>query len=367
MQIPFVDLSLMSSAVESDVIRDVSELLGSGAFTNGPQVQRFEDEFAAYCGLRHCVGLASGLDALRLALAGLGVGPGDEVLVPAMTFVATFEAVSQVGAVPVPVDVAEADCCMDPFAAEAAVTARTRVILPVHLYGRLADMKALSTVAERAGLVIVEDACQAHGASREGVRAGTGAAAAFSFYPGKNLGAMGDAGALVTEDTELADVVRALREHGQGKKYEHNRIGWTARLDTIQAAFLLRKLPLLDSWNEQRRVAADLYSEGLEGIGDIVLPDGRDRGQVWHLYVIRTGDRDGLATHLAEHGIATGRHYPEPPHLSRAYESLGFASGSFPVAERLSQEVLSLPMFPGIAAGQIEQVIESTRVWFGDG
>jgi dTDP-4-amino-4,6-dideoxygalactose transaminase len=367
-RVPFLDLSSTNAAVAHETLVDVSELLGTGAFTNGPHVGRFEEEFAAYCGVRHCVGLASGLDALRLALAGLGVGPGDEVLVPAMTFLATFEAVSQVGAVPVPVDVGQQDCCIDSAAAEAAATPRTRIILPVHLYGRLADMNALGAVANSSGLQILEDACQAHGASRDGVRAGTaGVAAAFSFYPGKNLGAMGDAGALVTDDPDLAQLVRALREHGQGRKYEHDLIGWTARLDTIQAAFLLRKLPLLDSWNEERRAAADLYNEGLSGVGDLVLPDTSDRGQVWHVYVVRTADRDGLAAYLSERGVGTGRHYPEPPHLSRAYAHLGFAPGSFPVAERLAGEVLSLPIFPGIASAQVERVVESVRAWFADG
>jgi dTDP-3-amino-3,4,6-trideoxy-alpha-D-glucose transaminase len=368
MPVPFVDLSPMSAAVAQDALADVSELLGSGAFTNGPQVREFEQAFAAYCGTRWCVGVSSGLDALRLALTALGVGPGDEVLVPALTFVATFEAVSQAGALPVPIDVSERDCGMDPTAAAAAITPRTKAIMPVHLYGRLADVAGLAAVAREAGLHLVEDACQAHGASRDGIRAGTaGAAAAFSFYPTKNLGAMGDAGALVTDDEDLAARTRALREHGQGSKYKHDVIGWTARLDTVQAAFLLRKLRLLDGWNDQRRSAADRYDEALAGVGDLLLPDVRDRGQVWHLYVIRTGGREGLAAHLASHGIGTGMHYPEPPHLSQAYASLGYGEGSFSVAERLSREVLSLPLFPGITPEQIGEVVARIREWFERG
>jgi dTDP-4-amino-4,6-dideoxygalactose transaminase len=309
--------------------------------------------------------VASGLDALRLALVGFGLEPGDEVIVPAMTFIATFEAVTQAGGVPVPVDVSELDYCMDAGAAEAALTERTRVLMPVHLYGRVADMAALDRLARARRLDVLEDACQAHGAARGAARAGTtGRAGAFSFYPAKNLGAMGDAGALVTDDAALADTMRALREHGQRRKYVHDLVGWTSRLDTVQAAVLLRKLPLLDDWNAQRRAAADQYADGLAGVGDLVLPDVGDRGQVWHLFVIRTADRDGLAEHLATRGIASGRHYPEAPHLSAPYAHLGFAKGSFPVAERLADEGLSLPIFPGITEAQVDRVIEGVRAWF---
>jgi dTDP-4-amino-4,6-dideoxygalactose transaminase len=366
--VPFLDLSHIHKPIAAGVLTDVEALLESGAFTNGPHVTQFEAAFASYCGTQDCVGVASGLDALRLALLALGLEPGDEVIVPALTFVATFEAVSQAGGVPVPVDVNDHDYSMDPGAAAAGIGPRTRFSMPVHLYGRLADMTSLATIARSHGLVVIEDACQAHGASRDGVRAGTGGTAgAFSFYPGKNLGAMGDAGALVTDDEDLAASVRSLREHGQSRKYEHDVIGWTARLDTIQAAFLLRKLPLLNEWNDQRRRAAALYAEGLAGVGDLVLPDAADRGQVWHLYVVRTEAPAGLAAHLAERGIGSGRHYPEPPHLSKAYAHLGFGKGSFPVAEQLAEEVLSLPIYPGITAGQVEQVVEGVRSWFDRG
>jgi dTDP-4-amino-4,6-dideoxygalactose transaminase len=366
--VPFLDLGRTHALIAADVLGDVGELLESGAFTNGPQVREFEAAFAAYCGASDCVGLASGLDALRLALTALGLEPGDEVLVPALTFVATFEAVSQAGGVPVPVDVSSDDYGIDPARVSDAIGPRTRFLIPVHLYGRLADMTALCEAARGHGITVLEDACQAHGATRDGTRAGTtGSAGAFSFYPGKNLGAMGDAGALVTDDAELARAVRALREHGQQRKYEHDAIGWTARLDTIQAAFLLRKLPLLDEWNEQRRAAADLYAEGLAGVGDLVLPDVRDRGQVWHLFVVRTNDPDGLAAHLAERRIGTGRHYPQPPHLSKAYAHLARGEGSFPVAEAMAREVLSLPVFPGITDSEVEQVVEAVRAWFDRG
>jgi dTDP-3-amino-3,4,6-trideoxy-alpha-D-glucose transaminase len=367
-KVPFLDLSAVNARIADGVLEDVQGLLRSGAFTNGPQVAAFEEAFASYCGSTHCVGVASGLDALRLALVGMGFEPGDEVLVPAMTFVATFEGVTQAGGVPVPVDVSEEDYGMDPGAAAAAVGERTRTLMPVHLYGRLADMAALAQLARSHGLDVVEDACQAHGASRGDARAGrTGRAGAFSFYPAKNLGAMGDAGALVTDDSELADSVRALREHGQRRKYQHDIVGWTARLDTIHAAMLLRKLPYLDEWNAQRRAAADLYAEGLTGVGDLVLPDVGDRGQVWHVFVVCTADRDGLADHLTARNVGTGRHYPEPPHLSDAYKSLGYSAGSFPVAERIAAQALSLPMFPGITESQVEQVVDGVRSWFDGG
>lgn len=364
-KVPFLDLSAVNARVAEGVLEDVEGLLRSGAFTNGPQVAAFEEAFASFCGSTHCIGVASGLDALRLGLVGLGVERGDEILVPAMTFVATFEAVSQAGGVPVPVDVSEKDNGMDPDGAAAAVTTRTRALIPVHLYGRLADMASLGRVARSQGVDILEDACQAHGATRDAARAGTtGRAGAFSFYPAKNFGALGDSGALVTDDAELANMVRALREHGQHRKYVHDIVGWTARLDTIHAATLMRKLPHLDEWNAQRRTGAEMYAQRLAGVGDLVLPDVADRGQVWHLFVVRTADPDGLAAHLADRGVGTGRHYPEPPHLSAAYEHLGYGEGAFPVAERIAQEALSLPMFPGITESQIEHVVESVRSWF---
>ncbi len=365
--VPFLDLAYSHRPLARDILDDVAALVETGAFTNGPQVGAFERAFAEYCGADHCVGTASGLDALRFALLGLGLQPGDEVLVPAMTFIATFEAVTQAGGNPVPVDVSLSDACIDPDAMSAAVGPRTRAVMPVHLYGRLADMRAIKAVADSNDLMVIEDACQAHGAVRDGLRAGTiGSAGAFSFYPGKNLGAFGDAGALVTDDAELADRIRALREHGQRRKYEHDVVGWTSRLDTIQAAVLARKLPHLDTWNEERRRTADLYSEGLAGLGDLTLPDTTDRGQVWHLFVVRTADPAGLAAHLAGRQIATGRHYPEPPHLSKAYASLERGRGSCPIAEQIADQALSLPIFPGMAEAQVERVVVGVRSWFDD-
>jgi dTDP-4-amino-4,6-dideoxygalactose transaminase len=364
--VPFLDLAPVHRPLKDAIVADVAELIASGAFTNGPQVAEFEQAFARYCGTDFCVGLASGLDALRLGLLAAGLQPGDEVIVPALTFIATFEAVTQAGGVPVVVDVTEDDYCLDAAAVESAISDRTRVLLPVHLYGQLANVTALADIARRYRVELLEDACQAHGAERDGFRAGaTGIAGAFSFYPTKNLGAMGDAGALVTHDAALAAEVRVLREHGQRTKYDHREPGWTARLDTIQAIALAHKLPLLDRWNDdRRRIAAD-YTSALEGVGDLGLPPvAANSGSVWHLYVVRTGDPARLADYLRRRGIHTGRHYPEPVHLSKAYAPLGYGPGSFPVAEAVAQNSLSLPLFPGMTEAQVDAVVEGIESFF---
>ena len=368
-RVPLVDLSPSSGAIRDQVLSSVSDILESGAFTNGPAVAEFERAFAGYCDTTHCVGVANGLDALRLALQALEVGPGDEVLVPAMTFIATWEAVSQVGAIPVPVDVSPFDYCLDVEAASAAVSSRTRAVLPVHLYGQMADPDALVSLGERDGVDVVEDACQAHGARRRGRVAGSvGRAGAFSFYPTKNLGAMGDGGALVTSDDDLAERVRALREHGQRAKHEHRWVGWTSRLDTIQAAVVAAKLPYLDALNEQRRAAASWYSEALAEVGDLVLPAVvEEGGHVWHVYVLQTDDPTGLGCHLRECGVDTGRHYPNPPHLTEAYAALGHLAGAFPVAEGLARRGISIPLFPGISERQLDAVVSSVVGWFARG
>jgi dTDP-4-amino-4,6-dideoxygalactose transaminase len=364
--VPFLDLGPVHDGLKAELLAELSDLIDTGAFTNGPQVAEFEQAFAVYCGSQHCIGLASGLDALRLALLAAGAEPGDEAIVPANTFVATLEAVTQAGCRPVVVDVTEHDYNLDVVAAASSIGSRTRFALPVHLYGQMADMRALVGLARTNNLVVVEDACQAHGALRDGLWAGAaGEAGAFSFYPGKNLGAFGDAGALVTDDAALAARVRALREHGQTAKYRHDVEGYTARLDTIQAIVLLRKLPSLDDWNFQRREAAAFYSSALEGLGDLRLPHvpfGSD--PVWHLYVVRTARRSALAEFLRERGIATGYHYPQPVHLTPAYASLGHPRGAFPVAEALAEELLSLPIFPGITEAQLQSVVVAIRDFF---
>lgn len=367
--VPFVDVHPIHAPLKAALLDDVAALIESGAFVNGPQVADFEAAFAGYCGSEHCVGVASGLDALRLGLIAGGLERGDEVVVPANTFAATVEAVVQAGGRPVLADVSEADCNVDPAAADDAVTARTRFLLPVHLYGQLANMAALETLAGRRGLDILEDACQAHGAAREGRRAGaSGLAGAFSFYPAKNLGAMGDAGALVTDSTELAERVRALREHGQVRKYEHDLEGYTARLDTIQAMVLLHKLPLLDGWNEARREVAAFYLQALAGVGDLRLPPVAPSSEpVWHLFVVRTAQPERLASFLRDRSIATGRHYPQPIHLAAAYASLHYARGAFPVTEALARECLSLPIFPGISEPQQSAVVAAVEDYFRRG
>jgi dTDP-4-amino-4,6-dideoxygalactose transaminase len=362
-RVPFLDLAPVHAGLKAQILADVADLIDTGAFTNGAAVAQFERAFASYCGVEHCVGVASGLDALRLALLAAGLEPGEEVVVPALTFAATFEAVTQAGGVPVPADVSERDYNVDPAAAAHACSRRTRFVLPVHLYGQLADVVALRGL----GPPLLEDACQAHGARRDGIAAGAaGVAAAFSFYPGKNLGAMGDAGAVVTSSGVLATTVASLREHGQREKYRHELEGWTARLDTIQALVLLRKLPLLDAWNGQRRLIAARYEHALADVGDLGLPPvARGSEPVWHLYPVRTAHAAELADFLRERGIGVGRHYPEPPHLSRAYAHLGFRRGAFPIAEALADELLSLPMFPGMTEADVAAVADAVTAFYG--
>jgi dTDP-4-amino-4,6-dideoxygalactose transaminase len=366
-EVPFLDLAPSHSELKDALLADVADLIESGAFTNGPAVATFERDFAAYCRAHHCVGTASGLDALRLALVAGGIGPGDEVVIPALTFVATAESVTQAGGAPVLVDVRDDDYTLDVAQLATIVTSRTRFCIPVHLYGQLADMRSIAAASEPLGVAIIEDACQAHGAERDGLRAGElSQSAAYSFYPGKNLGAMGDAGALTTNDGSLAHALRALREHGQFEKYRHAFPGWTSRLDTIQALVLTRKLELLDGWIGERRAAADYYLDALTGVGDLVLPAVAPRSApVWHLFVVRTDSPDALGTFLRGRSIATARHYPEPVHLTQAYASLGYRRGDFPVAERVARECLSLPIFPGIREEQLAAVVAGVKEYFG--
>ncbi|MDQ2967060.1 MAG: DegT/DnrJ/EryC1/StrS family aminotransferase [Actinomycetota bacterium] len=367
--VPFLDLHQAHVEISEALLLDIGELLSTGAFTNGPQVRAFEEAFARFVGVDHCVGVASGLDALRLGLSAGGLEAGDEVVVPAMTFVATLEAVTQAGGVPVVVDISESDWNLDVAAVEGSLGPRTRFVLPVHLYGQMADAKLLRDVVTPRGVGIFEDACQSHGARRDGETAGAvGVAAGFSFYPGKNLGAIGDAGALTTNDAEVADHVRAAREHGQRRKYEHDFEGFTSRLDTIQALALLHKLPQLGQGNADRRAAAAFYSESLEDVGDLELPPVPDGSEpVWHLYVIRTESPDRLGSFLRDRGISTARHYPTPVHLTAAYRPLGYRQGEFPVAERHASRALSLPLFPGITDRQLHAAADAVAEYFERG
>jgi len=365
--VPFLDLSAIHRDLAPEVLRDFERIIVSGVFGDGDDVRGFEEAFAAYVGTAGCIGMSSGLDALKIGLLAAGLEPGDRVIVPANTFVASIEAIVQAGGVPLLVDASEDDLNIDPALARAAAeTAEARFLMPVHLYGQLADMRELLHIAAETGITVIEDACQAHGATRDGFRAGAaGAAAGFSFYPGKNLGAMGDAGALTTNDSRITSRARALREHGQVAKYDHAYEGFTGRLDAFQAAVLVRKLDLLAGWNAARRETASSYLASLTGVGDLQLPPVAPGSQpVWHLFVIRTADPTRLGSHLAAHGIQTGRHYPIPAHLSGAFGHLGHTRGSFPVTESISETCLSLPLFPGMSADMVDTVVTSIRQYF---
>ncbi|MBX9630135.1 MAG: DegT/DnrJ/EryC1/StrS family aminotransferase [Burkholderiales bacterium] len=349
----------MHSSIRSELDTAWQRVLARGQFVMGDELAAFEEEFARYCEAPHCIGVGNGLDALTLILRALDIGPGDEVIVPSMTFIATWLAVSEAGAVPVPVDPTEGGFNIDPRGVEARITPRTRAIMPVHLYGQPADMTALAEIARRHGLALIEDAAQAHGARHAGRRVGSlGTAAGFSFYPGKNLGALGDGGAVVTTDRALAERVRRLRNYGSSRKYVHEEQGVNSRLDELQAALLRVKLRHLDEWNAARRRAVAGYRAALSGSSVILPADAAAAESAWHLFVIRSSQRDALQTHLAGHGVQSVIHYPVPPHLQGAYRQGGWPKGSLPRSERLAAEVLSLPMGPTLAAAQIEAVAE---------
>lgn len=353
MKVRFVDLRAEYEEVGEETQGALASIVEGGQFILGPAVERFEGAFAAACGARYCVGVSSGTEALKLSLEALGVGPGHEVIVPVNTFAATALAVSALGARPCLVDCEEESSLLDPVAAERAITDRTRAIVPVHLYGRMVDLAPL----EGLGVPIVEDAAQAHGAEVDGSRAGSrGAAGCFSFYPSKNLGAYGDAGAVVTSREELAEELRSLRQYGQSTKYRHERLGYNARLDGLQAAVLEVKLRHLDDWTRRRRAAASFYSAHLKQGIPRPGPEG-----VFHLYVIRVRNRDRLQKALGEVGIETGIHYPIPLHLQPCFRELGYAEGDFPVAERMAREILSLPMYPQIRDDQLTYVVEQVN------
>jgi dTDP-4-amino-4,6-dideoxygalactose transaminase len=363
MTIPFVDLRVQYQALRDEVEPAMQSVLERGAFIMGPEHQGFEQAFARYLGVRHCLGVATGTDALELALRALGLGPGDEVITVPNTFIATTEAISHVGATIRWVDVDPRTYNLDPAQLEAAITPRTRAVLPVHLYGQPAHMEPILAIARRHGLKVIEDCAQAHGARDHGRRVGTfGDLACFSFYPGKNLGAYGDGGAVVTNDDALAERVGLLRNHGQQTKYVHVVEGWCHRLDNLQAAVLSVKLRHLDDWNDCRRQAAATYDRFLRDLPRVVIPyvpPGME--PVYHLYVVQLPDRDRVQAALQAQGIATGIHYPIPLHQQPAYAYLGHAPGDFPVSAALGPKILSLPMFPEITAEQIEAVVVALR------
>jgi len=374
MKIPFIDLKIQYKQIENEVTPMITEAMANGAFIGGEQVSCFETEFARFCKSNYCVGVNSGTDALRFALMAIGVGPGDEVITVANTFIATTEAISQVGAKPVFIDIYPDTCNMDPNKLEdylknrlkrnaSSLKTRPKAVIPVHLYGQTADMDPILEIAQKNNIAVIEDACQAHGAKYKDMNAGSmGVVGCFSFYPGKNLGAFGEGGAIITQDEAIAQKIRMIRDHGQRKKYFHDLEGYNGRLDAIQAGVLRIKLKRLEDWNKLRRQNAAYYNELLAEIPSVtLLTEAEFAESVYHLYVILVDDRDELQKFLDSKGIATGLHYPLPLHLQKAYEHLGYKKGALPVTEHIADRLLSLPMFPELKPEQIEYVVQSIK------
>ena len=362
-EVPFLDLKAQHAPLRDQFDRAIAKVIDSGAFAGGPFVTKFEDEFAAFCGCEHAIGLGNGTEALWLTLLALGVGPGDEVITVPTTFMATAEAISYCGARPVFVDIDERTYTMDPAEIQAAITDKTKAIIPVHLFGQPADMDPILEIARAHNLFVIEDAAQAHGAEYKNRKAGTlGDAGCFSFYPSKNLGAFGEAGAVVTNNFKLQEKIRMLRDHGQVRKYYHAMIGWNCRMDGIQAAVLSVKLQHLKRGNDLRRAHAVKYDEALAKIENLVIPiEATYAKHVYHVYAIRVKERVKLMQSLADRGIGCGVHYPLPIHLQEAYRDLSYKRGAFPIAERTAEEFVSLPMFPELTEAQIERVVDAVK------
>ncbi|KPL19293.1 MAG: erythromycin biosynthesis sensory transduction protein eryC1 [candidate division Zixibacteria bacterium SM23_81] len=362
MNVPFVDLKAQLSQIRDEINLAIQEVIDKCSFVGGPHLKVFEDKFAAFCEAKHAIGVSSGTAALHVSLVACDIGPGDEVITVPNTFIATTEAITLSGASPVFVDVDLESYNIDVSKIEGAITPRTKAIMPVHLYGQPADMDPILEIASRHGLTVIEDACQAHGAEYKGRKVGAlGRVGCISFYPGKNLGAYGDGGMVLTNDSQLADKIRILCNHGQAEKNKHTREGFNYRLDGIQAAVLTVKLRHLEDWTRRRRNNAQRYSELLQDV-DIITPiEKKFAKHVFHLYIIRLKDRDALAEHLQAHGVAVGFHYPIALHLQEAYAHLGFQPGAFPVAEQCAAQVLSLPMFAELSEEQIQHVIQGIK------
>src|SRR5438093_10056065 len=360
MKVPFLDLKAHHAPLIDEFDGAIREVIESSAFAGGPFVERFEQEFAAYCGSKYAIGVGNGTDALWLALLALGIGEGDEVVTVPNTFFATAEAITYCKARPVFVDVDENTFTMNPAELKKSLTARTKAIIPVHLFGQPADMDPILEFAHAHGLFVIEDAAQAHGAEYKGRKAGTmGVAGCFSFYPGKNLGAFGEAGAVTTNDGELAAKIRVFRDHGQARKYFHSVIGWNARMDGIQGEVLRIKLKYLTDKNRSRRTHAQVYDRALGGIGGLVLPYAAPySSHVYHLYVVQVNGRERFMKQLAARGVGSAIHYPVPIHLQEAYSALGLKRGAFPVAERSAERMVSLPMFPELTPEQVGTACE---------
>lgn len=364
-EIPFLNFTSIYEELGKELDEAYQRVMKSGWLILGKEVENFENEFAAYVGTKHCIAVGNGLDALHLILRGYGIGAGDEVIVPANTYIATWLAVSYAGATPIPIEPIEQTYNIDSDQIEAKITSRTKAILPVHLYGQTADMSPINEIAARHNIIVIEDAAQSHGAQYQGKRAGNlGHAAGWSFYPGKNLGAQGDGGAITTNDDNLAEKVRMLRNYGSKIKY-HNLIkGYNSRLDELQAAFLRVKLKYLDEWNARRSRLADLYFETLKDT-DLILPHvPTGMEPVWHIFVIRTQQRNQLQEYLQSNGIGTLIHYPVPPHLQPAYQELGLTAGKFPISERIHNEVLSLPMGPHLSNSELQKITSVIDLFF---
>ncbi len=364
MGVPFIDLAAQQAEIAAEVEPAVLDILRRGAFVGGPEVAAFEEEYARFLGVTHCIGVGNGTDAVELALRAVGVRSGGEVIMPANTFIATAEAATRIGAIPVPVDVDPDFLLMDPEAVEAAITPRTQAIVPVHLFGQTAPVERIDPIAAAHGIPVVEDAAQSQGAERNGRRAGTlGRVAATSFYPGKNLGASGDAGAVMTDDPDAARFVRLMGSHGSTVKYRHEIVGVNSRLDAVHAVTLRAKLRRLSAWNECRRTAAARYATLLADIPGVCAPTSMPGNtDIWHLYVVRLSqDRDRVLAELTAAGIGAGLHYPDPWHLTPAYAHLGYGPGTCPVAEHAATQILSLPMYPHLTEGQQELVAGALR------
>jgi dTDP-4-amino-4,6-dideoxygalactose transaminase len=366
MKVPFLDLKVQYESIKDEIDDAIQQVLDSCAFAGGPFVQKFEKNFAEFCECNHCVGVGSGTEALWLPLLALNIGPGDEVITVPNTFIATAEAISFTGATPVFIDVEEDTFNMDPNLLEDLITPRTKAIIPVHLFGQMADMDPIMEIARNYGLFVIEDACQAHGAQYKGKPAGSiGDAGSFSFYPGKNLCAYGEAGAITTNNSELAEKMTMFRDHGQSKKYHHKMIGWNARMDGFQGAILDVKLKYLPLWNEARRKNAFIYNDLLSGHDGLVLPHEKDYAKhMYHVYVIRSQNRDTLLKFLAEREIHCGIHYPVPIHLQEAYLNSGLKNNDLKVSERVASEILSLPMYPELTNDQQNKVKNKIQEFF---
>jgi len=362
MRVNFVDLKEQYQNIKDDILKAITEVIDNSSFVLGPQVEEFEQKFAEFSHAKYGVGVASGTDAIFIALKSLGIGPGDEVITAANTFIATVLGISYAGASPVLVDNDPESYNIDPTKIEAAITSKTKAIMPVHLYGQMADMDAIMEIAEKHNLKVIEDACQAHGAEYKGRRAGSmGDISCFSFYPSKNLGAYGDGGMVMTNDDHLYQKTKMLRDYGQSKKYHHEIKGHNSRLDSIQAAVLLAKLPHLEEWNNRRRTLAGLYNELLSDV-DVVTPvEGQGYRHIYHLYVIRTKNRDEMFEYLKSKQIFCGIHYPIPIHLQNAYKDLPYKEGDFPITEKYAQEILSFPLYPELSEENIRYVVVNIK------